>query len=460
VDILLTLTLDEILEAVQGGLYLDGRNYAYNSITTDTRQLEYGSLFIALRGENFNGNKFVEEAANSGACICIVDEILFDSNDIVKSVTVIKVENTKEALKNLAKCYRSKLSLKVIGITGSTGKTSTKDLVAAVLSSKFKVFKTKGNFNNEIGLPLMIFNLDESYEVAVLEMGMSNLGEINALADIARPDIGIITNIGISHIENLKTRENILKAKMEIANFFNKHNTLIINGDNDLLEPIKDTNYKIIKIGTQKEFDYSAMNIILNEENIKFEVKEPENVDGEFSVDVPVPGHHNVLNSLLAVACGRCLGLDHEEISNGIKTLEATSRRLDIIKKDNITIVDDCYNASPDSMKAALDVVTNMKGKRKIAVLGTMKELGEDAVVYHKEVGAYAAEKHIDFLITVGEYNEAFREGFKKEESFKAFNDCAEAAKFIVESLIEEDIILVKASRSMRFETIVEKLKD
>lgn len=457
---MLTLTLDEILRAVKGELYQDGGDYLFKSITTDTRKLEPGSLFIALRGENFNGNKFAVEAANKGTRICIVDEILFGLNDIDESVTVIKVENTKKALKDLAKYYRSKLSLKVIGITGSTGKTSTKDLVAAVLSSKFKVFKTKGNFNNEIGLPLMIFNLDDTYEAAVLEMGMSDLGEIRALADIARPDIGIITNIGISHIENLKTRENILKAKMEITEFFNEHNTLIVNGDNDLLNTIKNVNFNLIKIGTQKEFDYSALNIILNEESIKFEANEKKHNISKFTIDVPVPGKHNILNSLLAVACGRCLGLAYDEISKGIKTLEATSRRLDIIKKGNITIVDDCYNASPDSMRAALDVVSNIKGKRRIAVLGTMKELGENAFDYHKEIGSYAAEKHIDLFITVGEYSEAFKKGFNDNKKFEAFHDNESAAKFIVENLKAEDIILIKASRSMKFETIVEKLKN
>jgi UDP-N-acetylmuramoyl-tripeptide--D-alanyl-D-alanine ligase len=460
VDILLTLTLDEILKAVKGELYQDGTDYTYKNITTDTRKLEPGSLFIALRGENFNGNKFAVEASNKGACICIVDEILFGLNDINKSVTIIKVENTKEALKNLAKYYRSKLSLKVIGITGSTGKTSTKDLVAAVLSSKFKVFKTKGNFNNEIGLPLMIFNLDDTYEVAVLEMGMSNLGEIRALADIARPDIGIITNIGISHIENLKTRENILKAKMEIAEFFNGDNTLIVNGDNDLLDTIKNVKYNLIKIGTQKEFDYTALNIILNEENIKFEVNEKRDYVSGFIIDVPVPGRHNILNSLLAVSCGRCLGLNYDEISKGIRTLEATSRRLDIIKKNSITIVDDCYNASPDSMRAALDVISNIKGKRRIAVLGTMKELGENAFKYHEEIGSYAAEKHVDLFITVGEYSEAFKKGYNNNDNFKVFNDNETASKFIAQNLRSEDIILVKASRSMEFETIVEKLKN
>jgi UDP-N-acetylmuramoyl-tripeptide--D-alanyl-D-alanine ligase len=222
------LTLNEIIDAVKGNVVKNGEERQFTAVSTDTRTILKDSIFIALKGANFNGNDYAAQASMKGAAVCVVDEITFNLKDIEGRCTVIKVEDGKAALMNLAKYYRSKLMIRVIGITGSTGKTSTKDLVAAVLSSKYKVFKTKGNFNNEIGLPLMIFNLNNTYDAAVLEMGMSNFGEIHNLANIARPDVAIITNIGVSHIEYLKTRENILKAKMEITDFFNHDNILII----------------------------------------------------------------------------------------------------------------------------------------------------------------------------------------------------------------------------------------
>lgn len=452
------MSIQEILEAVDGELYLEGKVYEYTDISTDTRKIEEGSLFIALKGENFNGNEFVIEAAGKGAVICLVDDIKFNKEDLNSGVSVIKVDDTKKALRDLAKYYRSKLKIKIVGITGSTGKTSTKDIVAAALSSKYRVFKTKGNFNNEIGLPLMIFKLNNNYDIAVLEMGMSNLEEIHRLADIARPDVGIITNIGISHIENLGTRENILKAKMEITDFFHKSSTLIVNGDNDLLSTIETEKFNLIKIGIDKEFDYTGENIILNEDRISFKVREAGKVNSQ-SFELPVPGKHNVLNALMAVACGRLLSMEFSEIALGLTNLEVTSMRLDIVKTKEYTIIDDCYNASPDSMKAAIDVEINIKGKRRIAVLGTMKELGCKAYEAHKEIGSYASQKGIDLLITVGEYNDAFREGFGCDANYASFEATAEAAEYVKNIIRKDDVVLVKASRTMKFETIIDRLK-
>jgi UDP-N-acetylmuramoyl-tripeptide--D-alanyl-D-alanine ligase len=452
------MSIQEILEAVDGELYLEGKVYEYTDISTDTRKIEEGSLFIALKGENFNGNEFVIEAAGKGAVICLVDEIKFNREDLNSGVSVIKVDDTKKALRDLAKYYRSKLKIKIVGITGSTGKTSTKDIVAAALSSKYRVFKTKGNFNNEIGLPLMIFKLNNNYDVAVLEMGMSNLEEIHRLADIARPDVGIITNIGISHIENLGTRENILKAKMEITDFFHKSSTLIVNGDNDLLSTIETEKFNLIKIGIDKEFDYTGENIILNEDRISFKVREAGKVNSQ-SFELPVPGKHNVLNALMAVACGRLFSMEFSEIALGLTNLEVTSMRLDIVKTQEYTIIDDCYNASPDSMKAAIDVEINIKGNRRIAVLGTMKELGSKAYEAHKEIGSYASQKGIDLLITVGEYNDAFKEGFSCDANYAPFETTAEAAEYVKNIIRKDDVVLVKASRTMKFETIIDRLK-
>lgn len=452
------LTLKEIVEAVNGEIIKTGKESRYMAVSTDTRTIQKDSIFIALKGENFNGNHYAAEASKRGAAVCIVDELPNSTGDFDSDTVVIKVQSSKEALLSLAKYYRSRLKLKVVGITGSTGKTSTKDLVAAVLATKYKVFKTKGNFNNEIGLPLMIFKLTDEYDVAVLEMGMSNLGEIHRLADVSRPDLGIITNIGVSHIEYLKTRENILKAKMEITDFFSGNNTLIVNHDNDLLKTINTSSYKLIRISSEEEnADYKAKNIALDEQSIHFTVADNSgDISPEFNFDIP--GKHNVLNSLLAIACGKELGIAYEEMLESRYNLEFTSMRLDIVKGNKFTIIDDCYNASPDSMKAALDVLSNMAGKRKIAVLGTMKELGEESYRLHKEVSEYADSIKVDLLITVGEFKNAFKEGFSKGE-FIAFQSTEEAIEHLSKIIETDDVVLVKASRSMKFETIIEKLK-
>ena len=450
------LNIDEIIEAVDGELILKGIEKKLNGVSTDTRKIEKGNIFFALKGENFNGNAYVEGASSKGAFLCIVDEILFKSEQLQKYTSVIKVENTRRALLDLAEYYRSKLNIKVVGVTGSTGKTSTKDLTAAALSSKYKVFKTEGNFNNEIGLPLMIFKLDNSYDVAVLEMGMNNLEEIHRMSKVARPDIALITNIGISHIENLKTRENILKAKMEITDFFTKSNALIVNGDNDLLDTVSSDDYKVIKVGfNNSKGDYFASDISLHEDKVSFKVVDNATKEEEI-FEINLPGKHNVWNALLSIACGIELSMNLKEIKSGLKNLSATAMRLDIVKKDGYTIINDCYNASPDSMKAAIDVLVTIKGERKIAVLGTMKELGEEAYNAHKEVGQYAKQRNIDLLITVGEYSEAYKEGFENSINF---NSREEAVDFLNDIIKVNDVLLFKASRAMKFEEIIEKLK-
>lgn len=454
------IKLEEVLKAVNGDLVITGEKDEYNSVSTDTRKIKKGDIFIALKGENFNGNKFVQSAIEKGASLCIVSEIDFSEDKIGKSSYIIKVNNTNKALLDLAEYYKSKLDIKVVAITGSTGKTSTKDLVAAVLSQKYKVFKTEGNFNNEIGLPLMIFSLDKSYDVAVLEMGMNHFNEIHNMAQAARPDIAIITNIGISHIENLGCRKNILKAKLEITDFFNEDNILIINGDNDLLSNFESDKYKVLKIGTEKKSDFKGINLNLQEESIQFDISEKEELKFN-GFKVNVPGKHNVLNSLTAIACGRALNMDYNDIQQGITNLKATSMRLDIIKGNGFTIINDCYNSSPDSVKAAIDVMKNIKGKRTIAFLGSMKELGDESYKAHREVAEYAKEKEVDLLFSIGEFNDAFKDGFKEtnKDNYKSFLNNKEAAKYIKNIIRDGDIILVKASRAMKLEEVVEELR-
>jgi UDP-N-acetylmuramyl pentapeptide synthase len=282
---------------------------------------------------------------------------------------------------------------------------------------------------------------------------MSNLGEIHRLAKVARPDIALITNIGISHIENLKTRENILKAKMEITDYFKKDNVLVVNNENDLLAQISSGEYRIIKIGFDEKSDLIGTNIIVDEEHVEFSVNYENH-----RFNIPVPGKHNILNSLLAIATARVLGIKDKELQDGIKNLAVTSMRLDIVKGKLFTIIDDCYNASPDSMKAAIDVLDTVKGSRKIAVLGTMKELGEKSFEFHKEVAEYVKEKNIDLLVTVGEFSQAYKDGFGSESCI-SFDNLEDVTNYMLEKVETNDAILVKASRSMKFETIVNKLK-
>lgn len=448
------MTFEELLKYSEGEIILNNKNKKFNKLSTDTRKIEKDNIFLALKGENFNGNKYVKEAFEKGASIAIVDEVLYNEEEI--NGIVIKVKDTKKALLSIARGYREKLGIKVVAITGSTGKTSTKDLVSAFLSGKYKVFKTKGNFNNEIGLPLMVLELDSSIDVAVLEMGMSNFNEIHNLAECAKPDIAMITNIGVSHIENLKTRENILKAKMEITDFFNKNNILILNSEDDMLQTVNSNMYEIINIGYNQNCNYFAKNIKLDKETTSFDF----NYNGEMNtITLPMVGIHNVLNALLGIAASYKLGLTVDEIKEGLKNLEATSMRLEFIENEfGIEIINDCYNASPDSMKAALDVLKNREGKRKIAILGTMRELGDEANRCHKEVGEYAKDR-VDLFISCGEHIDDFKEGFEKDK-IKLYNTKVNLINDLNSIIKPGDVVLVKASRGEKFEEIVEELKN
>lgn len=452
----LDLSLDEIVKAIDGEIIIKKDNLSFNEVCTDTRKIQKDNLFIALKGANFNGNNYAKMAIEKGASLVIVDEVNFNTDEFKNKAVVIKVRDSKKALGDLAKYYRQKLGIKVVGITGSTGKTSTKDLVAAFLSGKYRVFKTQGNFNNDIGLPLMILKLNKDYDVAVLEMGMNNFGEINTLASIARPDIAAITNAGVAHIEYLKTRENILKEKMSIADYFENSNPLVINCENDMLKTV-DTNQKFIlrRTGYDKNYDLYAENLELNSETTSFDVVIKNNKRHRFVLNMV--GEHNVLNALLGIQISIDLGVTFEEMEKGLENFKATSMRLEFINKKNFTIINDSYNANPDSMKAALNVLGNYSGKRKIAILGTMGELGDYAKKAHTEIGEYATSE-ADILLTTGEYKECYKEGFKNVCMILESKE--EIVRKLKELIKDEDVILVKASRSAKFEEIINEINN
>ena len=454
---ILDLNIQEVLEAVKGEYIVKNNDGIFNKISTDTRKIEKDNLFIALKGANFNGNKYAITAIEKGASVVLVDEVLFNEDELNNKGTVIKVKDTKTALADLARYYRKKLGIKVVGITGSTGKTSTKDLIAAFLSGKYKVFKTQGNFNNEIGLPLMIFELNKDYDIAVLEMGTSNFGEINTLASIALPDIAAITNVGVAHIEYLKTRENILKEKMSISDFFENNNYLVLNCENDMLATVKDEEYKdatIQRTGYDKQYNLYADNLELTSETTSFDA-----VYGHerYRFKLNMVGEHNVLNALLGIQISKDFGLTFEEMEKGLDNFKATSMRLEFIKSDQFTIINDSYNANPDSMKAALNVLKSYTGNRKIAVLGTMGELGDHANTAHKEVGEFA-KGNADILLTTGDYKYNYKEGFG--ENTLTFDTKEDLINSLKDMITENDTILIKASRSAKFEEIIKELQN
>jgi UDP-N-acetylmuramoyl-tripeptide--D-alanyl-D-alanine ligase len=451
----LDLSLAEIIKAIHGEVLVKNNEGNFNKVSTDTRKIEKDNLFIALMGENFNGNDYVFHAIEKGASILIVDEIKFKVEELNNRGTIIKVKNTKMALGDLARFYRKKIGIKVVGITGSTGKTSTKDLVAAFLSGKYKVFKTQGNFNNEIGLPLMIFELSKEYDIAVLEMGTSNFGEINRLASIACPDVAAITNIGVAHIEYLKSRENILKEKMCITDFFKDKDSLIVNCENDMLKTVNQCDkFNLEKIGYDESYDIYAKNVKLTSETTSFDVVSKDKKSYRFTLNMV--GEHNVLNALIGIQISRNFGLTFEEMEKGLENFNATSMRLEIINKNNFTIINDSYNANPDSMKAALEVLKGYSGARKIAVLGAMGELGDFAKEAHTEVGKFAKGK-ADILLTTGDFKECYEEGFK--EGTMLFNTKQELMEKLANMIKTSDTILIKASRSEKFEEIIKYIE-
>ncbi|MCI5900032.1 MAG: UDP-N-acetylmuramoyl-tripeptide--D-alanyl-D-alanine ligase [Lachnospiraceae bacterium] len=451
------MSLGKITEAC-GGIFhgtLEEQAYVVESITTDSRQAEKGCLFVAIPGERVDGHDFIPSVFEKGALAVISERELENP-----AGPYIQVESSLEAVKGIAAYYREQLDIKVVGITGSVGKTSTKEVIASVLAQKYNVLKTLGNFNNELGLPLTVFRLRDEHQVAVLEMGISHFGEMHRLAKIARPDICVITNIGQCHLEFLKNRDGVLRAKTEIFDFMKEDGSIVLNGDDDKLAQIQEAKgIRPIFFGTESGRSVYADHI----ENLGLKgVQCRIHVDDKsVSVRIPIPGHHMVMNALAAAAVGHQLGLTMEEIKAGIEQLEAVSGRFHIIENGRLQIIDDCYNANPVSMKASLDVLCDAKGRR-VAILGDMGELGENEAQLHAEVGAHASGNHIDLLICTGTVSSHMA------EAAVADGGCGEVLQVptldalltCLPSLIEpDDTVLVKASHFMHFEKVVEKLE-
>ena len=388
-------------------------------VCTDSRTAKKGDLFVPIIGEVHDAHKFIPQAYERGCRAFLVSRT--EAADGLKDCQIILVGDTTGAVQDLAAVYLEGLGLKKIAVTGSVGKTSTRDMVHAILSEKFRTGTAKKNFNNSIGVPLTIFSFDDSLEAAVLEMGMDHAGEIHRLAEIIRPDIGIITNVGISHIENFADgRDGILKAKMEITDYFGPTNTLVINSDNDMLKKADFSGgYKLIRVGEEPEADYRISDIRdYGEKGIRYTLS----AEGkEYEICLHVPGAHNAVNSALAIAGCRQMGVTTEQAISGLAHLELTGKRLAVKEKNGITVIDDTYNAAPASMKSLIDTLVHTDGQRKIAVFAGMNELGAESPKYHREVGEYAGKRDLDLLITVGEKAEDIAVGYRNVK------DCGES---------------------------------
>ena len=454
------LTLAQIAEAC-GGTLIGGneaKEYTVTGVEIDSRRVKAGDLFVAIPGEKVDGHKFIPDVLKKGAYALSQQSLDVDG-------AYILVEDTVTAMKRLARFYRSTLDIKVVGITGSVGKTSTKEMIASVLGTKFRVHKTQGNFNNGIGLPLTIFQIEKEHQVAVLEMEISEFGEMHELADMAQPDIMVITNIGLCHLENLKTRDGILKAKTESFAHLKPDGVVILNGDDDKLSTVEQVaGRKPVFYGIKGRnlCETSVCADAVTEHGLEGMTAEFHTPQGDMEVFIPIPGEHNVYNALAATCVAEQLGLSMDEIKCGIAAASTISGRTNLIHTKGMTVIDDCYNANPVSMKASLDVLSKAGG-RKIAVLGDMGELGEDEKQLHYEVGTYAGTLPIDLLFCVGTLSGKLAEGAKKQNpalTVKHYATREEMTEELLATVKEGDAVLVKASHFMEFPKVVAALTE
>lgn len=454
------ITLREILQATGGTLLgtMADLDFAVTSVDTDSRAMTEGALFVPLVGERFDGHAYIGKALDSGAAGTLTNHELTDYS---ADKFYVLVPDTMLALGQLAAYYRSKFQVKVIAVTGSVGKTTSKDMLAAVLSQKYKVLKTDGNFNNNIGVPKTLFRLEREHQVAVIEMGMNHPGEIDYLTKIARPDVAVLTNIGDAHIENMGSRENTLAAKAEVFHGMSDQGLAVLNGDDAFLRRLEGKiKQPIVWYGEGENCAFRCKS--LNEEDEDHMDMEATCPMGDWKQVIPGFGHHMIYPVLAAAAVGEWLGMTLEEISEGVLHFVNSKMRMDIIHcGDGVTILNDAYNANPQSMRAAVEVLSKFKGDYKIAVLGDMLELGELGPALHESVGQFVVSCGIDCLIAVGELAEniynAAQAGAKVECHYRPTK---EEAKAVLDQVIRKDsTILCKASRGMAMEELVEYIK-
>ena len=443
-------TLKQIAEYTGGKLFGDGE-VKVNAFFTDSREAKENMMFLPIVGERVDAHKFIPTLKEKG-CIATFSEKPLDEKAL--GINYILIEKSVLALQKLAKNFRSTLNIPLIGITGSVGKTTTKEMIALALESSLRVHKTLGNANSQIGLPRTVLAIEKESEAAVLEMGMSMPGEMGRLSDTARPNIAVITNIGVSHIEFHGTKENIMKEKLHIADFVPEKGAILVNGDDELLNKLKGKN--IFTFGVSENCDYKATDI--KEENgetsfiCTFSGK-------EIPVTIPTLGIHNVRNALVSIAVADKLNLDTEKAAKALSSYKAPDMRQQIKKYGEITVIDDSYNASPDSVKASLDILSSFKG-RKIAILADMLELGDYSPIGHNEVGAYAKKKGIDILFALGTEAKEIYKGFGDADNSRHFDKIEDINEIIGSFIKAGDTLLIKGSRGMHTDLIVKKIDE
>lgn len=459
-------SLSQIAAMCGGSLqHPDSGQNLIHGVTTDSRKITEGSLFIPLSGERFDGLQFVEEALNRGAAASFWP---IERPAPPVSGPLILVDDPLLALQRLASAYLSELSVRVIGVTGSNGKTTTKDMIASVLSTTYRVHKTIGNFNNHIGLPLTILQMEEQTQMAVLEMGMSGRGEIELLSAIAKPEVAVVTNIGEAHLLHLGSRKEIARAKLEILSGLQENGLLIYNGDEPLITEVleepdttRPAKLNFYKFGFEPSNDDYPNGIMLNARGTIFSTPDSD----QNSYFIPLLGEHNVANALAAIAVGRYFKVPEESIHNGLKHLEMTGMRTELIEGINgLSMINDAYNSSPTALRAALQLFDQMGGyRRKIAVLGDMLELGPEEASLHKAVGDEFQGKKIDYLFTYGPLAAHIAEGASvhmPEDRVFSFMDKQELIAELYKVITPRDIVLVKGSRGMKLEEVVQSLRN
>ena len=451
------ITIKDLILATNGSLVQGNVNYVVKNICTDTRKIQKNDLFIPIVGEKFDGHTYINDAILGGASVILTQKPLVIDN---KDVVVVQVKDTKRAYLDIAKWYRKRFNIPFIGVVGSVGKTSTKDMIACVLETNMNVLKTEGNFNNEIGVPITIFRIDDTKDVAILEMGMSNKGEISRLTDVVLPQYVVISNIGVSHIENLGSRENILAAKLEVLEGLSKDGVVFINNDDDMLSKVVDKiGFRVVTYGIESKCDYTATNVRTDEQNrVLFDIE----IDGKVhKVSIPSVGKHNVYNALAAISVGRQMNISVPDIIKGIGNFKAGKMRLNIEDNGRLKIINDTYNASPDSMKAAIDVLCDIsKGRRSVAVLGDMLELGSYLKVEHTKIGEYIGTKNVDCVVTVGNASKYIAKALENmgHNEVYSFSSNKEATEFLNNFLKDGDVVLFKASRGMKLEELIDSI--
>lgn len=460
------LTADTVAEICGGTLYSVGCEHKvlFETVCTDSREADSTSMFVAIRGERVDGHSFISNVVKQGCRCVIAERVPLD----VKGIAVIVVNDSVRAIRDIAEYVRGQLDFKCVAVTGSVGKTTTKELISSVLDRKYRTYKTAGNFNSVIGMPMSMLELSQRNDAAVFELGMSGLGEIEYMSEAARPDIAVITNIGSSHLEALGSRENIARAKLEITSGLRDGGMLLLNGDEPLLASHESDRYSVLRFGMKNEdCDYFASNIRTTERGLTFDMRAPEGMYRD--IELTVAGQHNIYNAMAAFSTGLELGVSEADIREGLLAYAPVGMRQNIYSIGGITVIEDCYNASPESMNAAINVLgdtAKARGGRMIALLGDMRELGATTGALHRGVGSYLAKNHADMLFTYGELSStelaggAIDGGMNEKQIYRNSSADAETVgKKLLGVLKDGDVLLVKASRALKAEMVLSYMK-